>query len=121
MDLDSNIDLDSDDLESDIGSLNSEILQERQFQAKMDRYDLVIAKAYEVIERCRQEELEDNDILADEDSDSDVDSELSVLASSLFTGMEGIEFSSIDSDSLGIAFSPRKTRSGKVVGYRDEK
>jgi hypothetical protein len=71
----------------------------------------------------------------DSDSDSDEHSELSVLASSQFDGMDGIEYSDIggieisgsielDSDSdddstsaLGIAFSPRKMRSGKVVRY----
>jgi hypothetical protein len=121
LDSDSDSGSDSDDLESDTRSLNSEILQERQFQAEMDRYNFVIARAHNIIKRRRQEELEDNDMLADEDSDSDADSELSVLASSLFNGMEGVEFSSIDSDNLGVAFSPRKTRSGKVVGYRDEK
>jgi hypothetical protein len=92
-----------------------------------------------IVERRRRDELEDNGMLADEDSHSDADSELSMLASSLFNGMEGIEFSGMDSglmdsgpmdsgamdsdDSsiLGVAFSPRKTRSGKVIRYRDEK
>ena len=127
-------DLESDQ-ESDIGSLNSEILQEREFQAEMDRYDLIMARAHEIVERRRREELEDNDILADEDSNSNADSELSMLASSQFNGMEGIEGmegmegsgstephgSDDDTSTLGIAFSPRKTRSGKLVGYCNEK
>jgi hypothetical protein len=68
-------------------------------------------------------------------SDSNEHSELLVLASSQFDSMDGIEYSGIssieisssieldsnsDDDStsaLGIAFSPRKTRSGKVVSY----
>jgi hypothetical protein len=104
----------------------------------MDCYDFVMARAHEIVERRRQEEFEDNNILAAEDSDCDTDSDLLVLASSLFNGMEGIEYSSIDGGDMdsggieldsddndagttGIAFSPRKMRSGKVVGYYDKK
>jgi hypothetical protein len=127
----------------------------------MDRYDFVIARAHEIVERQRREELEDNDILADEDNDSNTNSELLVLVSSLFNGIDGLEYSGIssghmdggDTDSSnmdcgdmdgsemdcsdmdggeldssddstsapGIAFSPRKMRSGKVVRYHDEK
>jgi hypothetical protein len=115
----------------------------------MERYDFVIARAQAIVERRRQEELEDNNMPVVEcgdgngegdgsNSDSDEHSELSVLASSQFDGMDGmdgIEYSGIggieisggielDSDSdddstsaLGIAFSPRKMRSGKVVSY----
>jgi len=74
------------------------------------------------------------------DGDSDADSELSVLASSLFDGIDGIEYSGIcgieaggsikqgsdgdgDNDSTSapvIAFSPQKMRSGKVVRYHSE-
>jgi len=54
------------------------------------------------------------------------------LQAAYIIAMEGIEFSGIDSRAIGmdsdndtstfgIAFNPRKTRSGKVVGYRDEK
>jgi len=55
----------------------------------MDCYDLVIARAHKIVERRRQEELKDNDILADEDSNSNADSELSVLASSLYNSNGG--------------------------------
>lgn len=145
-DSDSTLDSSESDQESDTRSLNSEILQEMQFQAEMDRYDFVMARAHEIVERRRREELEDNNILADEDNDSDTDSELSVLASSLFNGMDGLEYSGMgggdieDSNMDGgdidggeldsgddstsapeIAFSPRKMRSGKVVRYHDEK
>lgn len=59
-----------------------------------------------------------------------------MLASSLFDGMDGIEYYRIDSNeiggsmeldsnndstsALGIAFSPWKMRSGKVVRYRNK-
>jgi hypothetical protein len=132
--------------ESDNGLINSEILQERQFKADMERYDFVIARARAIVERRRQEELEDNDIPVVEggdgngsgngdgsgDSNSDEHNELSVLASSQFNGIDGVEYGGIggieisgsieldsgsDDDStsaLDIAFSPRKMRSGKV-------
>jgi hypothetical protein len=75
--------------------------------------------------------LEDNDIIAHRDSDSS-GSKLLALASSLFSGMDGIEIgggieigsddkvlSDINSDVnfQGITTSPRKTRSGKIVKY----
>jgi hypothetical protein len=100
--------------------LNSELLQERQFQAEMDRRDFIMARAQEIIEHWHRGEAEDNDIHS-----SDSDSELLVLASSIFNGMGGIEESniiSVDSDVdeetidvQGSVFSPRKTRSGRVV------
>jgi hypothetical protein len=93
--LDSSTDSDLEDnlgseQESDNGSINSEILQERQFEADIERYDFVIARAQAIVERRRQEELEDNDMPVGEggdgnsggDSDSDEYSELLVLASS---------------------------------------
>lgn len=91
----------------------------------MERYDFVMARARAIVERRRQEELEDNDMPIGEDNDgnSDVGSEWSGIASSQFDGMDGIENSgttelgSNDNSALGIAFSPRKTRLGKVVGY----
>jgi hypothetical protein len=138
MDSSSNSDLDEDhlesDQESDAGSINLEILQERQFEAEIEQYDFVIARAQAVVDRQRQEELVDNDI--NDGNNSDTDSEMSVLASSLFNGMDGIEYSGtagietsgsaeLESDddgngAPGITFSPRKMRSGKVVGNRDE-
>jgi hypothetical protein len=69
------------------------------------------------------------------DSDSDEHSKLLVLASSQFDSIDSIEYSGISSieisgsieldsnsnddstSALGIAFCPRKTRSGKVVSY----
>jgi hypothetical protein len=64
-----------------------------QWQAELEQYDNIIARAWEIEDRWRQEELEDNDIIpsGDGDSDSNSGSELSILASSLFNGMEGIE------------------------------
>jgi hypothetical protein len=87
--------------ESDTGSINSEILQERQFEADMERYDFVIARAQAIVERRRQEELGDNDMPVSEggdgngggDSDIDEHSEVSVFASSQFDGIDGIEYS----------------------------
>ena len=69
-----------------------------------------------------KEEEEDNDIRS-----SNSNSKLSVLASSIFNSMKGIEEShtvSIKSDAgdesinvQGTVFSLRKTRSGRVVQY----
>jgi len=85
-----------------------------------------MARAQEIIKRRRQEEEEDNNIHS-----SDSNSELSVLASSIFNSMEGIEESntiSVESDaddeSIDVqdsVFSPRKTRSGRVVQYQGGK
>jgi len=97
----------------------------------MDRYDFVMARAREIVERRRREEIEDNDIHSDE---------LSVLASSIFDsiGMEmdidntgegtgdGDEDGDSDedgdeggngegnSDSMVGIISPRRTRSGRI-------
>jgi hypothetical protein len=79
-DLGNNINKDKDkDNSSDQDSLDSELLQKQQFQAEIDRYDFVMAQAREIVERRRQKEVEDNNIQSD--------SELSVLASSLFNGI----------------------------------
>jgi hypothetical protein len=121
----------NDDNDSDLDSLNSELLREQQWQAEMERYDFIVARGHAIVERMRQEELQDNDIVATQS-----DSELSDLASSLFNGMEGIESGETkmgeqgdDVDSQGdvigtgigtriaIETSPRRTRSGKVVEY----
>lgn len=68
---------------SDQESLNSELSREAQWQAEIDYYNFVIAQARETAERRRHEEIGDNDIQSD--------IELSVPASSLFNGIEGIE------------------------------
>ena len=97
----------------------------------MERYDFIVAHGHAIVERIRQEELQDNDIVATQS-----DSKLSDLASSLFNGIEGIESGETkvgeqgdDVDSQGdvistrigtriaIETSPRRTRSGKVVEY----
>jgi hypothetical protein len=55
-----------------------------------------MARAHKIIERQRREEAEDNDIHS-----SNSDSELLVLVSSIFNGIEGIEESntiSVESD-----------------------
>ena len=141
-------DLDSDTTSSkdssDQESLNSELERERQWQAEIDQYNAIMARAEEIAARQRQEEVEDNDIQSD--------SELSLLASSLFDGMdiEGIELSDIEIDgtaaSAGLAdqdsqgnsledvgsrvggrmtiqgagTSLKCTKSGKVVKYKDD-
>jgi hypothetical protein len=92
----------------------------------MERYDFLMARARAIVERRHQEELEDGDMPIGEDNDgnSDAGSEFSVLASSQFDGMGGIEYSgstelgSNDDSFLGIAFSPRKTRSRYRNGGR---
>lgn len=56
----------------------------------MDRYDFAIARAKEIVDRYRLEEVEDNDIQSD--------SKLSMPASSLFDGVdiEGVELGDIE-------------------------
>jgi hypothetical protein len=140
LDSSTNSDLEDNlEQESDNRLINSEILQEKQFEAEIERYDFLIAKAQAIVKRQRQEELEDNDMPmvkgrdgnskgdSSSDSDSDKHSELLVLASSQFDSIDSIKYSNsikLDSNSdddstsaLGIAFSPQKTRSGKVVSY----
>jgi len=102
----------------------------------MDRYDLIMAQAKEIAERQRQEEVEDNNLQSD--------SELSELASNVIDGMDIDSVESGDIEMGGIAgsgsladqdsqeeisgrvtiqvagTSPRRTRSGKVVRYRDD-
>jgi hypothetical protein len=117
-----------------LSDLDSGELQDREWQAEMDRYDELCARADVVRERERQrlEALKDSDAI-----DIQSDSELSVLASSLFNGMDGIELGQgtssrisdveigrTDSQGLGIGqgiqieTSPQRTWSGKVVKYR---
>jgi hypothetical protein len=88
-DLDSSSSINSTkDDSSDQGSLDSELLREQQWQAEMDRYNFVIARVQEIVERRRQEEIEDNNIQSDKPS---------VLASSIFDGI-GME---MDIDNIG--------------------
>jgi hypothetical protein len=81
-----------------------------QFQAEMDCYDFVIARAHKIIERRRREELEDNNMPTDEDNDSDTNSELSVLASSLFNSIDGLEYSGIGSGEMERRNGQRRNR-----------
>ena len=78
-----------------LSDLDSDDLQDREWQAKMDCYDELYARADAVRERERQrlqvlelEALKDNDAI-----NRQSDSELLVLASSLFNSMDGIELS----------------------------
>jgi hypothetical protein len=109
---------------SALSDLDSGELQDREWQAEMDRYDELCARADVVRERERQrlQALRDSDAI-----DIQSDSELSIQASSLFNSMDGIELGQddgTDSQDLGIAqgiqieTSPWRTRSGKVVKYR---
>jgi hypothetical protein len=129
----------NDDNDSDLDSLNSELLREQLWQAEIERYDFVVARGHTIIKRMHKEELQDNDIVTGQS-----DSELSELASSLFNGMEGIKSGEteigeqgddIDSQDnaigtgigtgigtvigtrIAIKTSPRRTRSEKVIEY----
>ena len=85
----------SNSSQEDQESLNSDDLQDIQFQAELERYDAIIARAWEIENRRRQEELEDNELIGHDISGySESDSELSMLGSSQFEGMEGIELGS---------------------------
>jgi hypothetical protein len=117
---------DSDDNES----LDTEDLE---WMAELERYDEIQARAREIIERQYQEAMEDNDIEVDSDgqdemggigigSDGQDEMEGIGIGSDGQDEMEGIEIEGIgghsgDSEVLGLAFSPRKTRSGRVVRY----
>ena len=96
-----------------------------QFQAEMNRYNELYARAQRIAESERQrlelEVLEDRD---DATALMQSDSELLVLASSLFNGMDGIESSQGVGEIQGTGqvktkTSPRRTRLGKIVNYRD--
>lgn len=75
---------------TDLSDLNSNELGDLQFRTEMEYYDEVVVRAEGVIEqereRQRLEESADNNEIQS-------DSELSMLASSLFNGIEGIESS----------------------------
>jgi hypothetical protein len=95
----------------------------------MDQYNVIIAKAHIIADNERQRQEREQELL-------DTNSELSVLASSLFNGMDGIEIGGgiIDHETQddasgeinsganiqGVSSSPRRTRSGKIVKYKDE-
>ncbi len=94
----------------------------RMHEAEIKLYDERMAKAHKIIERRKREwALEDRD--GDRDRD---ESELSVLASSQFDGMEGIASEGIASEGVtsrdtqgaitqDTTSSPRRTRSGKFL------
>jgi hypothetical protein len=118
-------------------------LREQEWQAEIDRYDLIIARGQAIVKRMRQEELEDNNIIS-----AQSDSKLSEPTSSLFNGIEGIQSGNVGmgesgdaemgradgvnaqdrvinskvvgsgmGSGIGTEASPRRTRSGKVVQY----
>ena len=110
--------------------LYSALDKNRLHQAKMELYNAQVARAHKIVQlRHREQGIKS-------------DSELSVLASSQFgidnirlgqgvsVKLGNIEMSgtgevqdsqdhSVDSSIQGIEISPRRTRSGKVVKYRD--
>jgi hypothetical protein len=71
-----------------LSDLDSSELQDREWQAEMDRYNELCAKADVVRERERQrlKALKDSDAI-----DIQSDSKLLVLASSLFNSIDSIE------------------------------
>jgi hypothetical protein len=111
--------------------LHSALDENRLYQAEMELYNAQVARAHEIVQlRHREWGIES-------------DSELSVLASSQFsiddiglgqgvsvelgdveigrTGeVQDSQDHSVDSGIQGIEISPRRTRSGKVVKYRDD-
>ena len=118
---------------SSLGSLglNSDDPQDLQFQAEMNCY----AKLYAKVSKVREREHQRLELEALKDIDSNTvhgqsDGELLVLASSLFNGMDSAESNQDIGDRLGdvemgradqikTKTSPRRTRSGKIVNYRD--
>jgi hypothetical protein len=90
----------------------------------MDCYNELCARADVIREKERQrlQALEPKVPSIDRQSDS----KLSVLVSSLFNGMDSIESSQglgniniSGKDENGTKTSPQRTRSGKIVNYRD--
>jgi hypothetical protein len=87
--------------------------------AEMEQYDEIQARAKEIIERLRQEELEDNNII-DSSIDSDRDSNLSMLASSEIGGddaqdaMNGIEIEATSQGGYEIEEMDNIQTSGEV-------
>ena len=65
--------------------LDSDDLQDIEFQVEMERYDAIIAKAHVIAENDRQRQQQEQDL--------ESDGELLVLDGSLFNGMDGIESS----------------------------
>jgi hypothetical protein len=92
--------------------LNSNNLQDLQFRAEMDRYDELYSRAKKAAE-CERQRLELEALKGEDNSTihGQSDSGLSLLASSLFDSIEGIE----SSQGIQIKTSPRRARLGKVV------
>jgi hypothetical protein len=82
--------------------------------AEMERYNKIQARATEITERLRREELEGNNII-DADGDGDAMDGIEVESTSQ-GGFEVEEMDDIQNSSMaqGPVFSPRKTRSGRV-------
>jgi hypothetical protein len=99
-------------------------LQDQEWQAEIDCYNELCARADVIREKeCQRLQALEPKVPS---IDGQSDSELSVLASSLFNGMDGIELSqglgNVDisgKDENGTKISPWCTRSGKIVNYRD--
>lgn len=102
----------------------------------MDCYNFVIAKAHKIVKHQCWKELEGNNILANEDNNSNTNSKLLVLVSSLFNSIDSLEYSSIggsninssklnssnnSTSTLEIAFSLKMMRLSKVVKYYNKK
>lgn len=109
--------------------LNSDKLQDLQFQAEMEQYDAIMEKAHVIVEKERQRQEKKRNL--------ESDSELS-LGQSGDVEMGGTSASLTDQDVqdgrgdglgdvsgrvggsiaiLGAGTSPRRTRSGKIVKY----
>jgi hypothetical protein len=85
--------------------LSSEDLQYAQFQAELERYDTIIDRAHDAAERDRRRREQELEVNSD---DIYSDSELSMLASSLFNGIGGVEMgggNTINSGMEGIEMS----------------
>jgi hypothetical protein len=65
--------------------LDSNELLDLQFQAEIEQYDAIMENAHVIAEKERQRQRQEKE------RDLESDGELSVLASSLFNGMDGIE------------------------------
>jgi hypothetical protein len=124
---------DSEGLEASEDSDALRAVEDQQHRREMDDYDKCMARAHEIAEKIRQRQ------------ESESNSELSELASSVFNGMEGIEGggdaaiavedqemggtltdgqtgqvmggtgTSGDSEAQVPVFSPRKTKSGRLI------
>jgi hypothetical protein len=85
--------------------LDSDGLQDLQFEAKMKQYDAIMENAHAIAEKERQRQEKERNL--------ESDSELSVLASSPFNGMEGIELGDVEMGGTSSGLADQDIKDGQ--------